>query len=140
MASANGMVVCVIIGNLGADPEMRYTPSGQAVTNFRMAVNQRVPVGEGNWDVKAQWFKVAVWGKQAEACNQYLKSGSKVAVDISRFNFDHDSGAPVLFNRNDGSTGANYEVTADTVRFLDSRPQGEGAAQPAGQQETIPFN
>ena len=137
MASANGMLVMCIIGNLGADPEMRYTPNGKAVTNFRMAVNQRVPIGNQEWDVRAQWFKVSVWGKQAEACNQYLKSGSKVAVDVGRFNFDHDTGAPVLFDRQDGSTGANYEITADTVRFLDSRPAG--AAQPA-QEVEIPFN
>ena len=122
MASANGMFVGVIIGNLGADPEMRYTPGGQAVTNFRMAVNQRVSLGGDVWEVRAQWFKVSVWGKQAEACNQYLKSGSKVAVDIDRFNFDYDTGAPKLFQRTDGSTGANYEVTAATVRFLDPRP------------------
>lgn len=126
MASANGMLVMCIIGNLGADPEMRYTASGQAVTNFRMAVNQRVLISEGVWEPRAQWFKVTVWGKQAEACNQYLKSGSKVGVDVGRFTFDLDNGSPKLFTRGDGSTGANYEVTADTVRFLDPRPEGAG--------------
>lgn len=143
MASANGLITAVIIGNLGADPEMRYTPGGHAVTNFRMAVNQRVPLPraqgqeETTWDVKAQWFKVSVWGKQAEACNMYLKKGSKVAVDIERFNFDLDSGAPVLFTRQDGTAGANYEVTARTVRFLDALPADQGAPP---QEEVIPFN
>lgn len=137
MASANGMFTGLLIGNLGADPEMRYTPNGHAVTNFRVAVNQRIPAGGDQWEVAAQWFKVTVWGKQAEACNQYLKKGSKVAVLIERFDFDIDTGAPKLFTRQDGSTGANYEVTADTVRFLDSRPDGD--VQPADEQQIV-FN
>lgn len=123
--SPNGYLSMIIVGNLGADPELRYTPGGTAVCNFRMAVNQRIPVGNNEWEVFAQWFKVTVWGKQAEAVNAYTKQGSKVLVDVARFNFDRATGAPELFQRSDGTNGANYEVTADTVRFLDRLPQGQ---------------
>jgi len=136
--SANGYFHMVLVGNLAADPELRYTPGGTAVCNFRIAVNQRVPAGNDEWEVVPQWFKVACWGKQGEACNQYLKKGSRVLVDVSRMNFDKLTGAPELFQRQDGTNGANYEVTAQTVRFLDSRP----ADQPGEPmvEETIDFN
>ena len=135
--SPNGYLSCLIVGNLGAAPEMRYTQNGTAVVNFRMAVNQRYPAGNNTWEVAAQWFKVTVWGKQAEACNAYLQTGSKVLVDIERFNFDPATGAPELFERSDGTNGANYEVTARTVRFLDRNPQ---QATPVAAEEEIVFD
>ena len=133
--SPSGYFAMTLVGNLGADPEMRYTQAGTAVTNFRLAVNQRVPAGGGEWESAAQWFKITVWGKQAEACNAYLHSGSKVLVEAERFNFDKATGAPELFQRSDGTNGANYEVTARTVRFLDPSPRGQ--AQPEAEEEIV---
>jgi single-strand DNA-binding protein len=69
-----------IIGNLGADPEMRYTPTGRAVTNFRVAVNRRWRDSEGQLQEKVEWFRVVAWGSLAELCNQYLQKGVPVYV------------------------------------------------------------
>ena len=112
----------IIVGNLGRDPEMRFIPSGQAVTSFSVAVTD----GFGDRK-KTIWFKVSAWEKQAETCNNFLKKGSKVLVE-GRINAD-DSGNPRTWSRQDGSTSASYEITAQTVRFLSSRgdsPSGGG--------------
>jgi single-strand DNA-binding protein len=61
-----------IIGHLGREPEMRYTPSGQAVTNFSLAANRRYTNGNGEQVKETIWFRVAAWGRLAETCNQYL--------------------------------------------------------------------
>jgi len=107
----------IIVGNLGRDPEMRFIPSGQAVTSFSVAVTD----GFGDRK-KTIWFKVSAWDKQAETCNNFLKKGSKVLVE-GRMNAD-DSGNPRTWSRQDGSTSASYEITAQTVRFLSSRGDG----------------
>jgi single-strand DNA-binding protein len=107
----------IIVGNLGRDPEMRFIPSGQAVTSFSVAVTD----GFGDRK-KTIWFRVSAWDKQAETCNNFLKKGSKVLVE-GRINAD-DSGNPRTWTRQDGSTGASYEITAQTVRFLSSRGDG----------------
>jgi len=69
-----------ILGNLGADPEMRYTPTGRAVTNFRVAVNRRWRDSEGQPQEKTEWFRIVTWGGLAELSNQYLQKGSPVYV------------------------------------------------------------
>ena len=67
----------MIIGNLGSDPEMRYTPSGQAVTSFRVATNYSYTTSDGERRDETEWFTISVWGRQAESCNQYLAKGPK---------------------------------------------------------------
>ena len=72
---------CVhIMGNLGADPEMRYTPTGRAVTNMRVAVNRKWSNAEGQQQDQTEWFRVVVWGRQAEVANQYLAKGAPVYI------------------------------------------------------------
>jgi len=70
----------VLVGNLGRDPEMRYTPNGAAVTSFSVATSRRYAAADGTMKEETTWFRVSVWGKQAEACNQYLSKGAKVLV------------------------------------------------------------
>ena len=113
----------IIAGNLGAEPEMRYTPNGQAVTNFSLAANRQYTGANGEPVKETIWFRVSVWGKQAEACAKYIKRGSKVLVE-GRLTPDAKTGGPRVWEGKSG-TGANYEVTADTVRFLDSRGESE---------------
>jgi single-strand DNA-binding protein len=129
----------IIVGNLGRDPEMRYTPNGQAVTNFNLAANRQYTDSGGQLVKETTWFRVTAWGKTAENCNQYLQKGSKVLVE-GRLNSDPETGGPRVFNRQDGSAGAAYEVTAGTVRFLSSRDE-DGAGYPADQPEedVVPF-
>src|SRR3972149_11971043 len=71
----------IIVGNLGKDPEMRYTPSGQAVTSFSVATSRQYTGQNGQKVKETIWFRVSAWGKQAETCNQYLRKGSKVLVE-----------------------------------------------------------
>lgn len=133
----------IIVGNLGRDPEMRYTPSGQAVTNLNVATNRQYTTSDGNPVKETIWFRISTWGKTAETCNQYLKKGSKVLVE-GRLNPDPATGNPRVFTRQDGTSGATYEVTAQTVRFLSSRAEDEASSvegdyQSISEPEDIPF-
>lgn len=71
----------MIIGNLGRDPEMRYTPSGQAVTQFTVAVNRNFKGQNGEWQEETEWFRVVVWGQQAERAAEHLRKGNKVYIE-----------------------------------------------------------
>ncbi len=137
----------IIVGNLGRDPEMRYTPSGQAVTSFSVATNRKYTSSNGESVNETIWFRVSAWGKQAEICNQYLKKGSKVLVE-GRLTPDKNTGGPRIWNKQDGTAAASFEVTAQTVRFLTTRGDGDsggGAASEAGDlapapaEDDIPF-
>jgi single-strand DNA-binding protein len=121
----------ILVGNLGKDPEMRYTPSGQAVTSFNVATNRQYTGNDGNLVKETTWFRVTVWGKQAESTSQYLKKGSKVLVE-GRLTPDPATGGPKTWTRQDGTAGASFDVTANTVRFLSSRGEGEGGYQGSG--------
>jgi single-strand DNA-binding protein len=117
----------ILVGNLGRDPEMRYTPSGQAVTNLSVAVNDNYTNSSGERVERTIWVRVSAWGKLAETCNTYLKKGGKVLVE-GRLTSDPATGGPRIWTRQDGTAGANYEVMANTVRFLSGRRE-EGAYQ-----------
>lgn len=131
----------IIVGNLGRDPEMRYTPGGQAVTNFNVATNRQYTGSDGNMVKETIWFRISAWGKQAETCNTYLKKGSKVLVE-GRLVPDQATGGPRVWPRQDGTYGASFEVSANTVRFLSSRGEAEGELTPGeagGEGDDIPF-
>ncbi|HML40376.1 MAG TPA: single-stranded DNA-binding protein [Bellilinea sp.] len=113
----------VIIGYLGRDPEMRYTPNGQAVTSFSVATSRQWTGTGGEKLKETTWFRVSAWGKQAETCNTFLAKGSKVLVE-GRLMPDPASGGPRTWKDRDGSVRANFEMTAEAVRFLSSRERG----------------
>ena len=115
---------CEIIGRLGVDPEMRYTPSGQPVANFSVAANRKYKNAAGETVKETTWFKVSAWGRLAEACNSYLHKGSQVYVE-GRLVADPATGGPRIWSRQDGSPAASFEIRADSVDFLDSK-NGEG--------------
>ena len=102
----------IIIGNLGRDPEMRYTTEGKPVTSFSVATSRKF----GDKD-ETTWFRVSVWDKQAETCNQYLHKGSKVLVE-GRLKAE-----PPVFQKKDGTWASSYEVTAENVRFLSGKDE-----------------
>jgi len=112
----------ILAGNLGRDPEMRYTPTGQAVTSFSVATNRRYTNNNGESVKETIWFRISAWGKMAETCNQYLKKGSKVLVE-GRLTADPATGGPRIWTGQDGSPRASFEVSAQTVRFLSSRSE-----------------
>ena len=140
----------ILVGNLGRDPEMRYTPAGQAVTNFSIAVNDDYTNNNGERVKRTIWVRVSAWGKQAESCNQYLKKGSKALVE-GRLTADAATGGPRIWTKQDGTPGTSFEVSAQTVRFLSSRGESEGGGMggsapvsdegmaPAGDEGDIPF-
>ncbi|MBL8057153.1 MAG: single-stranded DNA-binding protein [Anaerolineales bacterium] len=118
-----------LIGNLGRDPEMRYLPSGQAVTSFSVATSEKWTGQDGKLNERTLWWRVSVFGKQAETCNTYLKKGSKVYIE-GRMTGDDKTGGPRIYTNKAGQPAASFEVTANTVKFLSSR--GETGAAPAG--------
>jgi len=129
MASLNKIT---LIGNVGSDPEMRYTPNGKAVTSFRMATNYRYNGPDGERREETEWFRVNVWGKQAESCNQFLSKGKRVYVE-GRLRSRNWEGQ-------DGQMRTSLEVSANRVIFLDrtaaaSLPE-EGELEP----EDLPFD
>jgi single-strand DNA-binding protein len=131
----------IIAGNVGRDPEMRYTPSGQAVTSFSVATDASYTGSDGERVKKTVWFRISAWGKLAETCSQYLKKGSKVLIE-GRMTADAN-GNPRTYQRNDGTTSASFEVNANTVRFLSSRGEGSSSGEDIGSagdsSEEIPF-
>ena len=120
----------VIVGNLGRDPEMRYTSSGSAVAHFPVATNRRWTDADGNTQEETTWFRVTVWGRQAETCNQYLEKGRLVLADgeIRTSQYDDQQGV----------TRYSWELRANTVKFLSTPgekgtvPAFEGAGAAAG--------
>lgn len=117
----------IIVGFLGGDPEMRYAPSGDAVTNFNCATNRSWTDATGTKRELTWWFRINVWGNQADPCNTYLHKGSKVLVVGSLI--PDENGNPKAYSRKDGSPGASFEVRADRVVFLDRA--GDGGARQA---------
>ena len=108
----------MIIGNLGSDPEMRYTPNGAAVTSFSVATNRKYKTSDGEQRDETVWFRVSAWGRLAEVTNEYLSKGSSVYVE-GRI------GEPRVYTPQSGEARATLDVTAQTVQFL-STPNRDG--------------
>lgn len=115
-----------IVGNVGQAPEMRYTPSGQAVASFSVAVNKSWVGADGQRQDKTTWFRVTCWRKLAEVVSEHLSKGQLVLVTG-----DVEEARP--WTDRDGNQRASLEVTADTVRFLGGKPQANEASPEAQQ-------
>ena len=122
-----------IVGYLGNDPVMRFTPSGQAVTSFSVATSRSYTNNSGQKVDETTWFRVSVWGAQAESCNQYLSKGRPVLV-VGRLRPDPQTGGPRVYNRQDGTPAASFEVNAINVRFL---PGGRGESGGGGYEQDM---
>jgi single-strand DNA-binding protein len=108
---------CMIIGNLGRDPEMRYTASGQPVTQFTVAVNRNYKNQAGEWQEETEWFRIVAWGPLAERTAEYLRKGRKVYVE-GRLQTRQWEGQ-------DGQKRYTTELVANTVTPLDPRPRDD---------------
>jgi len=128
----------IIIGHLGRDPEMRYTPSGQPVASFSVATSRRWTDDKGQQQERTVWWRVTAWGKQAEACNQYLTKGRMALVE-------GEVDEPRVYQAKDGTWRASLDVRATNVRFLGGRGEGGEATattkEPASDagDEDLPF-
>lgn len=130
-----------IVGRLGRDPEMRYTQDGTPVTNFSLAVDSSYNRQDGTKVKQTTWIRVSVWRNLAEGCNEYLKKGREALVigTLSGDKVERDDGSftivPHVYKANDGSHRAQFEITAQSVKFLGGR--GDSGPQ---QNDEIPFD
>src|SRR5579884_2262622 len=122
-----GLNKVMIIGNLGRDPEMRYTPSGAPVTTFSVAVNRRWSSQDGQQQDETEWFNVVAWNKLAETCNQVLTKGRLVYVEGRLRTRSWDG--------QDGQKHYRTEVIAQTVQFLDRGTRSQEAGVHAGDED-----
>ena len=113
---------CMIIGNLGADPEMRYTANGTPVTSFRVATSRQYGGSDGERHEETEWFSVVTWARLAETCSQYLSKGRQVYVEGRLRSRSYEG--------RDGQTRFVNEINLTDVQFL-SRPQGVGGDESA---------
>jgi single-strand DNA-binding protein len=115
---AGGVNKVILIGNLGADPEVRFTPGGQAVANFRIATSETWNDKNGQKQERTEWHRIVVWGKLAELCGEYLKKGRQCYVE----------GRLQTREWTDKENKKNYttEVVANSVVFLGGRDAGAG--------------
>lgn len=127
MASVNKVI---LIGNLGRDPELRFTKGGQAVANFSLATSDTFTNREGGREERTEWHRIVVWGKSAENCSKYLSKGRTVYVEGQLRTREWED--------KDGNKRQTTEVHAQTVQFLGSPggrgdgPRG-GASEPSGE-------
>lgn len=108
-----GVNKVILIGNLGADPELRYTSGNQAVADMRIATSRRWRDKNGEMQEDTQWHRIVVWGKQAEQCKEYLAKGRQVYIE-GRLQTRQ-------WEDRDGNKRYTTEVVAQTVQFLDSK-------------------
>jgi single-strand DNA-binding protein len=129
----------ILVGRLTADPEMRYTPGGDAVTNFNLAVDADYTDAQGTKIERTKFFKITCWKKVAEIVNQYKHKGDPVMVEgemqmkfVKNADGKMVGNGPDIWNRQDGSPAANYEIRAQRVVFLPSPKAGVNAAGAGG--------
>ena len=133
-----------LIGNVGTDPEMRYTPNGNPVTSFTVATNRRYTTAEGEQREETEWFTVSAWNRLGETINQYLTKGRRVYVE-GRLKSSTWTG-------NDGETRFRNEITANQILMLDRerstedepntqnpRETGTSATEAGGNVEDLPW-
>ena len=132
MASVNKVI---LIGNLGSDPEVKYTPSGTAVANFNIATNESWTSKDGKKEERTEWHKIVVWSKLAELCGEYLAKGRPVYVE-GRLQTRE-------WNDKEGNKRYTTEIVAQTIQFLggpNDRParQSSAAASSGGGRSSEP--
>ncbi len=125
----------IIVGNLGRDPEMRYTPDGTPVTTLNVATNRKWTSPDGKPGEETTWFRVTAWRRLAETAAQYLSKGRPVLIE-GRLKPDPQTGGPRVWTRQDGTVGASYEITANTIRFLGQRGEADAPSEGAAPAES----
>lgn len=131
----------ILVGNLGRDPEVRFTANGRALARFSLATTERWTDQDGNKQERTEWHNIVVWGKQAETCGQYLSKGRQVFIEGSIRSRQYED--------KDGNKRSITEIVARDVRFLGggrapqeaavSAPLGEEAVVAPAEEDDIPF-
>lgn len=134
----SGVNKVILIGNLGADPEVRHLESGTAVANFNIATTERYTDRQGNRQEQTEWHRIELWEGLARIAEQYLKKGNKVYIE-GKLRTDQ-------WTDQNGQTRYTTKVRAQTMQMLDTRPEGGapmgggGYSQPQGQPQQAPAN
>jgi len=130
---SRGLNKVMIIGNMGRDPEMRYTPSGRPVTTFNIATNRTWNTSEGEKHVETEWFNVVAWSNLAEICKQYLTKGQQVYIE-GRLQTRH-------WEDQEGNKHTSVEIVANEMIILGERREaGESSAESESiEEEEFPF-
>ena len=123
---SRGLNKVMVIGHLGKDPEMRYTPSGRPVTTFSVAVSRSWNTADGERRTETEWFNVVAWGNLAEICKQYLHKGQQVYIE-GRLQTRK-------WKAQDGQDRYTTEIVADRMQMLGSRSGGSARAMPEDDQ------
>lgn len=135
-----GINKVILVGNLGADPEIRYTPSGTAVANFRLATSETRTNKEGQKETKTEWHRIVTFGKLAEICGEYLSKGKQVYIEgkIQTRSWDDK----------DGNKKYMTEIVANTMQMLGGKDssapsaassEGPGYEMPPSDIDDVPF-
>jgi single-strand DNA-binding protein len=124
--AGSGVNKVILVGNLGKDPEVRYTPGGQAVANFTIATNEAWTGKDGQKQERTEWHRIVVWGKTAENCGEYLSKGRQVYIE-GRLQTRE-------WTNKEGAKQYTTEVVANQVLFLQGGERGQrgGARQGSG--------
>lgn len=129
-----------LAGHVGKSPELRYTPGGAAVTSFTVATSRKWTDKDGEKQEETVWWKVTCWNKTAETVSHYVQVGQKVLVTGEMT--PNEYGSPRVWEANDGTYRASYEMRANTVKFLsrtdDSTTSGQSVSGPPDD-DSIPF-
>ena len=120
----------IIVGNLGRDPELRYTPQGTAVCNFSMATTEKRRDKSGEYQDVTTWFRVTVWDKKAEVAAKYLQKGSQVYIE-GRLKLDE-------WTDRDGKTRTTLDVTATDMQFIGSAAGRDGGGYSGDMDDNMP--
>jgi len=129
---SRGLNKIMIIGRLGRDPEMRYTPSGRPVTSFTVATSRSWNTSEGERRVETEWFNVVAWGNLAEICKQHLSKGQQVYIEgrLQTRNWD-DS---------EGNKHTSVEIVANEMIMLSERREAEASSEAeSAEEDEFPF-
>ena len=118
---SRGLNKVMIIGHLGRDPEMRYTPSGRPVTTFTVATSRNWSTGDGERHSETEWFNVVAWGNLAEICKQYLTKGQQVYVE-GRLQTRR-------WEDNEGVKHTSIEIVANEMMMLSDRRENSHSAE-----------
>ena len=132
MASLNKVM---LIGNLGKDPEVRYTPSGTAVASFNLATSDRVKNKSGEWEERTEWHRVTLWARLAEIAGEYLSKGKTVYIE-GRLQTRK-------WQDNSGNERYTTEIVGEKMQMLspkgEGRRGGDAVSEPAGGYDEPPF-
>lgn len=119
-----GVNKAILVGNLGRDPELRYTGSGTAVANFTLATTERIRTKEGEREERTEWHRIVAWGRTAELCAQYLNKGRSVYIEGRIQTREWED--------KEGQKRRTTEIVANTIQFLGGRGQGDAGGRDFG--------